>query len=79
MTVLNLSDQRTAVQNALPAFQAFKTEMDKRKLVWDKLTPERRLRWVQSSNGTLADSKDPVMWLAINLKQYLDEWELDNA
>jgi len=50
MTVLNLSDQRTAVQNALPTFQAFKTEMDKRKLVWDKLTPEQRLRWVQSSN-----------------------------
>lgn len=78
MATLNLSGQRTAVNNALPTFQAFKTQMDKRKAVWQKLSPEQRRRWINSSNDTLAAAKDPVMWLAINLRKYLDEWEIDD-
>lgn len=77
MTKLNLSNQRNVVQNALPTFQAFKTQMDKRREIWDRLTPEQRSRWIQSSNGTLVDAKDPVMWLAIQLRNYLDDWNIE--
>jgi hypothetical protein len=76
MTTLNLTGQLTHVQAALPTFQAFQTQMNLRREVWDKLTPEVRRRWVQSSNGTLGDAKDPVMWLAVQLRRYLNEWEI---
>ena len=78
MTALNLSGQRTAAQQALPTFQAFQNQMNLRAEVWAKLSPEQRLRWVRSSNGTFADAKDPVLWLAIQLKQYLDQWEIQD-
>jgi len=77
MTVINLTDQRTLIQGALPTFQAFQAEMDKRKAVWDKLTPEQRKRWINSSSDTLANSKDPVMWLAVQLHQYLSDWKIN--
>jgi hypothetical protein len=76
MANLSLTGQRTQVQNALPTFQAFQQAMENRRAVWDRLTPEQRLRWVRSSNGTLADAADPVLWLAIELKQFLDTFEI---
>lgn len=79
MTTLNLSGQRTHVQAALPTFQAFQTQMNKRSEVWAKLSLEQRKRWVRSSNGTFAAAKDPVLWLAIQLKQYLDQWEIEDG
>ena len=79
MTTLNLTNQRTQIQAKLPIMQAFKDQMDLRWTLWQKLSPEQRRRWVQSSNGTFAASKDPCMWLAINLKQYLDQWEIEDG
>ena len=78
MTLLDLTGQRTVVQDALPTFQAFQTEMNKRRAIWDTLSPEQRKRWVATSNGTFAESKDPVMWLAIQLRQYLNEWNIED-
>ena len=84
MTVLNLTNQRTKVEAALPTFQAFQTEMDKRKEVWDKLDLEKRRKWLRAAAGTrvdpksLAESKDPVMWLAVKLVRYFNDWSVED-
>lgn len=77
MTTINLSGQRTKVDAALPVFQDFEAAMDQRRVIWDKANSEQRKKWIQSSNGTLNDAKDPVMWLAIQLWQYLSDWHIN--
>jgi len=85
MSVLNLENQRTQAQSWLDEFQAFETAMENRKAVWDKLDTEQKLRWVRAAAGTVsnpktfAESKDPVVWLAIRLKRFLDGFEIEEA
>ena len=80
MARLNITGQRSTLQQVLPYFNGFRTQMDKRKDVWDKLSPQQRRRWVRTSNtSNWQDAKDPILWLAINLKQYLDQWEIDDG
>ena len=80
MARLNITGQRSTLQQALPYFNGFRTQMDKRKDVWDKLSPQQRRRWVRTSNtSNWQDAKDPVLWLAITMKKYLDQWEIDDG
>lgn len=80
MARLNITGQRSTLQQVLPYFNGFRTQMDKRKDVWDKLSPQQRRRWVRTSNtSNWQDAKDPILWLAINLKQYLDQWEIEDG
>jgi hypothetical protein len=82
---LNLSNQRTLAQGWLDEFQAFQTAMEARREVWNKLSPEQRKRWVKAAYGTpgnrktFAQSKDPVMWLAIKIKLFFDTFELEDS
>ena len=80
MARLNITGQRSHLQQVLPYFNGFRTQMDKRKTVWDKLSPEQRRKWVKTSNTKQwQDARDPVLWLAIQLKQYLDQWEIEDG
>ena len=64
MTDLNLSNQQTAVNTIKPYITALKDRMDNRKPVWDKLSDEKKIKWVKSG-------KDPIMTLAWNVYRYL--------
>ena len=64
MTDLNLSNQQTAVNTIQPYITALKDRMDNRKAVWDKLSDEKKIKWVKSG-------KDPIMTLAWNVYRYL--------
>ena len=64
MTDLNLSNQQTAVNTIQPYITALKARMDNRKAVWDKLSDEKKIKWVKSG-------KDPIMTLAWNVYRYL--------
>ena len=64
MTQLNLTGQQTAVDTIQPYINALKTRMDQRKTVWDKLSVEKRRKWVLSG-------KDPIMTLAWTMYKYL--------
>jgi len=81
---IDLSNQRTKVEAALPTFIAFQDELDKRKIIWDKLGPLKRKKWILHSYGTegntlsLADSKDPVMWLAIRTYKYFKNFGVND-
>ena len=82
---LNLTNQRTLAQSWLDEFQAFQTAMEARRTLWDKLSPEQRKRWVKAAHGTVAvpktfaTSKDPVVWLAVELKQFLDTFTIEDV
>ena len=64
MTDLNLSNQQTAVTSIQPYITALKDRMELRKPVWDKLSDEKKIKWVKSD-------KDPIMTLAWLMYRYL--------
>jgi len=59
--------------------------MELRRAVWNRLNPEQRKRWVKAAYGTpsnrktFAESKDPVLWVAIRIKLFFDTFELEDA
>lgn len=83
MAELNLTGQRNIAKSLVPSFQSFKDEMEKRKIIWLKMDRDRRLKWFRAACGTkdnpksFTDSKDPIFWLAYNLKLFLSEFELE--
>jgi len=64
MAILNLSDQTTLRNTIAPKIQFLKTAMNARKVIWDKLSPEKKKKWVTSG-------KDPIMSLAWSVYRYL--------
>ena len=85
MADLNLSGQRTKVAAILPEIQQFQDEMDLRRVVWNKISPEKRRQWIIAAAGTkaspktFANSKDPVMWLAMRLNRYFADWSVSDG
>lgn len=75
MTTLNLSNQTTIKNLIAPKVQDLKTEMEKRKAIWNKLPVEKKKKWITSD-------KDPIMTLAWNAYVYLRDGffkEADNG
>ena len=64
MAILNLSGQQADYNTIAPKVQTLKVWMDERKVLWDKISPEKRKKWVISG-------KDPIMSLAWNIYKYL--------
>ena len=64
MATLNLSDQSALKNIIAPKIQDLKTAMDSRKVIWDKISPDKKKKWVVSG-------KDPIMTLAWSIYRYL--------
>lgn len=67
MAKLNLTDQDKAKQQIYPKLLQMKTELDKRKEMWDKLPMDRRIDWIVSG-------QDPILVIAVDVYKYLDEF-----
>ena len=63
---LNLTNQQNKVDVFLPYLQQFKDELEKRKVLLNKLSPEQAKQLYQI---------DPVLQLAKSIKDYLDDYE----
>jgi hypothetical protein len=59
MTIINLAGQQTLATNLTPAFNAWKNALIDRKPVWNKISPQKRLAWINSN-------KDPIMDLVMD-------------
>lgn len=64
MTDLNLSDQTTLTSAVQTRIVQMRNAMDLRLPVWQKLSDEKKKKWVKSD-------KDPLMTLAWNTYRYL--------
>lgn len=64
MAELNLTGQKTIAGQVQTRINQLKTEMDKRKGVWNRLTVEKKKIWI-------ASGKDPAMSLAWQIYRYL--------
>jgi hypothetical protein len=53
MAILNLSDQAILKNTIAPKIQSLKTAMNARKVIWDKLSSEKKEKWITSD-------KDPI-------------------
>jgi len=84
MSILNLTNQRTQIVEALPTFQGFETAMEQRRTIWNKLSREKQKQWIKAAAGTkanpktLQESKDPVLWIAIRMKRLFDTFEMED-
>jgi len=61
MTTLNLTGQQDLADDILPQLTAFVQALVERKPIWEKLSPEKRVRWVESD-------KDPIMALLVGTR-----------
>lgn len=64
MADLNLSGQQAERDQIAPKIQQLKDRLNERKVIWDKLSDEKKKLWIQSG-------KDPVMTLAWQAYRYL--------
>lgn len=64
MTILDLTGQTTAKNLIAPKLLALKTELDKRLPVWQRISIEKKKKWVLSD-------KDPIMSIAWDVYKYL--------
>ena len=64
MTAINLTGQDEAKTQIAPKLLQLKTQMDKRKDIWDKLPVAKKKAWIQSD-------KDPIMGIAWSIYKYL--------
>lgn len=64
MTILNLTNQETTKSQIAPKLLALKTELDKRSVVWERLSQEKKRQWIKSE-------KDPIMNLAFDITKYV--------
>jgi hypothetical protein len=69
--------QRLVANKFINELEKFQNQLNRRKDLWDKLSPEGRQKYISISEGKLNDSKDPVLNVAINLYKYLKEWGFD--
>jgi hypothetical protein len=76
MAELNLTGQATISSAVQTRVNQLKTEMDKRKSVWNRLPVEKKRAWITSG-------RDPIMTLAWQIYRYLRDnffgQEVDNG
>lgn len=51
----------------------FKTEIEKRYTIWQKLPPQKRKAWI-----AIADEKDPLFALFVDVVKYSRKWEVED-
>jgi hypothetical protein len=66
MADLRLISQQTHRDQIAPKINQLKTQLDLRKDIWVKVSPEKKRQWVQSG-------KDPIMTLAYQMYEYLHD------
>lgn len=66
VTILNLSGQELEKQNIQPKLIMLKQLMGLRKLIWNKVSNDKKNNWITSGN-------DPIMSLAWNVYKYLKD------
>lgn len=71
---LNLTGQNAKAAQLTPYLQAWKVELDKRRALWNRLSPAQRKRWVQAP-----DPKDLLFDLFIKFYRYSKTWEVDDG
>jgi hypothetical protein len=64
MSELNLTGQSTIAGQVQTRINQLKTEMDKRKEIWNRLPVEKKKAWISSG-------KDPIMTLSWQVYRYL--------
>ena len=68
MSQLNLENQQAAYSKISPIILRLRTEMDKRSVVWGKMSAEQKKKWVLAA---LNNDKDAVMKIAWQTYKYL--------
>jgi hypothetical protein len=66
---LNLTGQQSAYNQVAPKIAVLQTEMEKRKVLWDRLPIEKKKLWVQKAMQD--PTKDAVMKIAWQIFKYL--------
>ena len=66
MADLDLTGQQLEYNDIAPKLQKLKNLMLDRKPIWDKISVAKRKKWVTSD-------KDPIMSLAYQIHEWLDE------
>lgn len=61
---LSLTNQTNIKKQISPKLLQMKTELDKRKIVWNKLSVQQKIKWIQSE-------KDPIVDIAWDIYKYL--------
>ena len=76
MAELNLTGQSTIAGQVQTRINQLRTEMDKRKVVWDRLPVTKKRAWITSG-------RDPIMTIAWQVYRYLRDnffgQEVDNG
>jgi hypothetical protein len=67
MADLNILGQAAAATTAAPRLAAFRGELDKRLVIWNRLTDDQKRMWIRSG-------KDPLMTLAWQTYKYLSQF-----
>jgi len=75
--VHDFKNQKLVSQKFLPELEKFKNQLDRRRDVWNRMSPEARQKWIEMSKGRWQDAKDPVINVAMKLYKYLKEWGFD--
>lgn len=65
MAILSLTGQTIASAEITPKLVQLKNLMDQRKIIWDKISDEKKRAWVLSE-------KDPIMDIAWDVFRYLN-------
>ena len=61
---MNLTGQKEYRDQIAPHINRLKTELDKRQIIWNKLSRAKKEQWIQSG-------RDPIMTLAWQIFKYL--------
>ncbi len=69
---LNLTGQSAKAAALAPYLVLWKAELDKRRALWNRLSPAQRKRWVNA-----AEAKDPLFDLFVQFVRYSRTWEVD--
>ena len=70
---INLSGQTAKADHLRPHLVEFAAELDKRKVIWDRLSSEKRRQWIQ-----VAEAKDPLFYLFVQLVKYSRDWSVED-
>lgn len=73
MANLNLTGQTAKADQLRPILIQWRTELEKRYAVWQRLSPAKRRQWIQA-----AQEKDPLFDLFVSIVQYSKKWEVDD-
>ena len=65
-STLKMTNQKIYRDQIAPKMQQLKDQLNDRKEIWNKISPEKKRQWVKSG-------KDPIMTLAWQMYEYLHD------